>query len=90
LSGKTKGKRGRRPRHVGASSTKPTRSFSERNGVLMTQDEVADYLGVKSRNVQRMRDAGVGPKVTYIGRLVRYHIEDVDAWIEQQRDGGET
>ena len=76
---------GRKPRHVGGSPTAPTRPFAERNGVLMTESEAGDYLGVTKRNMERMRYAGTGPIVTQIGRLIRYRVADLDAFIEKCR-----
>ena len=84
MSTRTKTARGPKRRHVGGSSTKPKRPWSERQGVLLTEEEAAEYLGVTKRFVERTRLAGE-LQVTYVGRLVRYHIEDVEAYIARQR-----
>jgi excisionase family DNA binding protein len=44
---------------------------------LLSRREVAQRLSISERTVQRM--TGDGPlRPVYIGRLVRYHAEDVD------------
>jgi excisionase family DNA binding protein len=89
-SSKAKVGRGPKRRHIGGSSTLPKRPFSERKGVLLTEEEAADYLGVTKRFVERTLRATTAIKV---GRLIRYPIADLDAYIERQRkarDGGEA
>ena len=53
---------------------------------LMTSKEVAEYLGVSECTMYEYRALGTGP--TYIrlgGRLVRYHLSDVNAWLDKQK-----
>ena len=53
---------------------------------LMTSKEVAEYLGVSEGTMYEYRALGTGP--TYIrlgGRLVRYHLSDVKAWLDKQK-----
>jgi len=51
-------------------------------------EEVAAELGVPLRTVYAWRSTGRGPRGARFGRHVRFRREDVDAWIEQQFDGG--
>jgi excisionase family DNA binding protein len=54
---------------------------------LLTVDDVADYLGVPKATVYKWRYEGQGPAGYRVGRFVRYRAEDVDSWLESQRDG---
>jgi excisionase family DNA binding protein len=54
---------------------------------VMTEQELAKYLRVSLPTVNRWRKAGKGPKwfrPDPDGRLVRYRIQDVDAYMEAQ------
>jgi excisionase family DNA binding protein len=73
---------------AGASSTKPKRSYAERNGALMTPEEAANDLGVTERMVRRLCHNG-SLKSTHVGKLLRIHRDDLAAYIEQQRGNGE-
>lgn len=51
---------------------------------LWTEAEVADYLHVSIRTVQRWRSEKVGPKVLWAAKSPRYRKADVDAWLERR------
>jgi excisionase family DNA binding protein len=53
---------------------------------LMTEQEVADYLVVHIATVRRMRRAGTGPPVVWVGRYPRYRRSEVDAWLDRHPD----
>lgn len=53
---------------------------------LLTYDQVAARLKVSERMVKRLLWAGDLPK-TKVGRHVRVHESDLDAYIERQREG---
>ncbi len=56
--------------------------------ILRTQ-AAAEYLGLSPSTLEKRRLAGGGPRsIPLLGRAVGYAIEDLDAWIEQQRDIG--
>lgn len=58
----------------------------ERN--MLTSDQAAAYLGLGSRRtLESMRWKGTGPKFAKIGRLVRYRISDLNAYIEARLKG---
>jgi excisionase family DNA binding protein len=62
----------------------PKKPYSERNGKLVTSVEAADYLAVTERQVIRLTYEGkLTP--TYVGKLRRYSIADLDAFIETNR-----
>ena len=49
---------------------------------LVDETYAARYLGVTRRTMQWWRTVGRGPRFAKIGRLVRYRIGDLDAFIE--------
>lgn len=51
---------------------------------LLDTSEVANLLTNKPNTIEGWRIKGMGPRYIKIGRLVRYRIEDVNAWIEAQ------
>lgn len=51
---------------------------------LLDTSELADHLTNKPNTIEGWRIKGVGPRYIKIGRLVRYRIEDVEAWLESQ------
>lgn len=62
----------------------PRRPFPEREGVLLTRAEAADYLGCTERQIQRLLARRAFPKVK-LNELVRIHIDDLNAYIESRR-----
>lgn len=50
---------------------------------LMTQRDLAAYLGKSTAWAERARWAGNGPKFIKLGRHVRYRASDVLDWIEE-------
>ena len=66
------------------STAQPKRTREERNGVLLTLQEVADELAVNERMVWRLIH-NHGLRVTHVGKLVRVHREDLDQYIADQR-----
>jgi len=52
---------------------------------LLTQDEVATFLRVNRRSLERWRMTGAGPPFVKVGRKVGYRMRDVEAWLENQR-----
>ena len=54
---------------------------------LMSQDEVAELLGVHPSTLGNWREKGIGPPFLRMeGKLIRYVVEDVRAWVESQRE----
>ena len=52
---------------------------------LLCADEVAQLLRVSRKAVYCMVDRGEIPGVTKIGRRIRFHRDDLLAWLEDQR-----
>ena len=51
---------------------------------LMTERQVAEYLNLSLRTIQRWRAEGTGPPVLYAGNRPRYRKADVDAWLQRR------
>jgi excisionase family DNA binding protein len=58
-------------------------------GKLLTADEVAELLNVPKRWVQETTRAGRLP-VVKLGRYRRYSRDDVLAWVDEQKSGGQA
>ena len=52
---------------------------------LVTTSQAAEILGnLKPNTLEGWRIQGIGPRYRKIGRLVRYSIADLDAYLEAQ------
>lgn len=54
---------------------------------LATSAEVADYLGVPVKTLDKWAYLGAGPRYAKVGRYRRYRWSDVERWIDQQSGG---
>jgi predicted DNA-binding transcriptional regulator AlpA len=59
--------------------SKNVTSSLERRPYLNTP-QAAHYLGMSARKLEKMRGKGAGPRYRRHGRLVFYHIDDLEAW----------
>lgn len=50
-------------------------------GVRLSNEEAAEYLGLKSATLNKWRCYGEGPPFIKVGRLVRYRLSDLDAFL---------
>lgn len=58
---------------------------------LLTDKELAKYLRVSLPTIHRWRASGEGPTPRKLGKkLVRYRLEDANAWIEGRAMSGTT
>jgi len=49
--------------------------------------EAAEYVGLKSSTLEKMRTRGTGPPFIRLGvRAVGYRVDDLDRWLDHQRD----
>ncbi len=46
----------------------------------MDTPEAARYLAASPKTLRQWRSQGRGPRYRTLGRLVRYHVEDLDAF----------
>lgn len=53
---------------------------------LIDELELCDLLKCSRRQIQAMRQSGIGPRFTRVGaRAVRYDLADVTLWLEQRK-----
>ena len=55
---------------------------------LLTEHDVSKQLRVSLGSLRRWRMIRQGPPFVKIGPLVRYRVEDVEAWLSVQPTGG--
>jgi excisionase family DNA binding protein len=51
---------------------------------LMSEQELADYLGVHVDTVRRWRRLGTGPPYVLVGTKPRYRPSAVEAWLDRR------
>ena len=51
---------------------------------LLTTVEVADYLKMRPRTLDNWRSLGTGPEFVKVGALVRYRVEDIEAYLDRR------
>jgi predicted DNA-binding transcriptional regulator AlpA len=51
---------------------------------LMTRRQAAEYLGFAPQTLARYAWMGKGPRFKKLGRLVRYTLDDLQAWIKEE------
>lgn len=47
----------------------------------LNTDLAAAYLSVSAGTLRNWRTAGCGPRYRTVGRIVRYHVDDLDAFL---------
>jgi len=52
---------------------------------LLTTQEVAEYLHVHPKSVDRWASRGEGPPFVRLGSVRRYDKADLDAWLEARK-----
>ena len=48
----------------------------------LSPTEAAEHLRLTPRALEGLRSRGQGPRFHKVGRLVRYRLSDIDAWLE--------
>lgn len=56
-----------------------------KQGDIMTEKEAATYMNIKANTLRQWRVQSRGPVYHKQGRCVRYHKDEVDAWLESNR-----
>ena len=46
----------------------------------LNTSQAAHFLGIGWRKLQRLRVAGEGPRFRRHGRLIYYHVDDLETW----------
>lgn len=52
---------------------------------LLTAEQVSDAYGVAKSTLAKMRLYGTGPVFVKLGRRVAYRLEDLEAWVNENR-----
>ena len=52
---------------------------------LLNTNQLAKVLGISSKTLSAYRRDGTGPEYVKLGHLVRYQMEDVQAWLEEKK-----
>ncbi len=60
-------------------------SINLRDTPLLNEKEAAEYLNIAVKTLQYWRVAGGGPAFIKMGRLVRYELSTLSAYIESNR-----
>lgn len=55
------------------------------NDRLLSRVEVEERFGIPKRYLEMAVMRGGGPPFIKLGRLVRYRIDDIEAWLNRQR-----
>ena len=55
----------------------------------ITTNEAAEYVGCSSAALRAWHRTGRGPRFYCAGRLIRYNIRELDAWIARNSHSGE-
>jgi excisionase family DNA binding protein len=48
---------------------------------MLSTEQAAEYCGMSPRTLEKRRSSGGGPVFVKLGSLVRYKVEDLEAWI---------
>ena len=51
---------------------------------LIDTRSAADRLGLRPSTLTQWRWLGKGPRYRKLGAAVRYHVDDIDAWADEQ------
>lgn len=57
---------------------------------FLTAKQAAFHLGLGYSTLKAMRASGRGPVCRLHGRTWRYHIDDIEAWSNARRRGGDN
>lgn len=55
--------------------------IARRGSPYFNTAQAAHYLQLSERRLKQMRGDGIGPAYSRIGRIIRYHIDDLDGWM---------
>ncbi|MCK2241008.1 MULTISPECIES: AlpA family transcriptional regulator [unclassified Crossiella] len=55
---------------------------------LWSVEDLSEFLGIPVNTLYQWRAKGYGPTGRRIGKYVRYHPEDVHAWVDNQPPEG--
>lgn len=59
--------------------------FARSGSPYLNTAQAAHYCNLSERTMKQMRYDEIGPKYHKMGKIVRYHIDDLDAWLSTHR-----
>lgn len=59
-------------------------SLATTPSTLLTPRSLAERYGLPLATIYRWRSSGAGPRGFRVGKFVRYRLEDVEAWEQEQ------
>jgi excisionase family DNA binding protein len=60
---------------------------AKKGSPFLTTEQAAYYVGLARETLEKMRREGRGPRFRKHGRYVKYHIDDLDTWSEENSTG---
>ena len=76
----------RRRREAAAASGNDLVARGSSSGPLLSPADLATYLAIPLATVYRWRSRREGPRGIRVGRHVRYRVDDVERWLDDQRE----
>ena len=67
------------------NNNEPRAAVARHGNQSLTSAQTADLLGLRPRNLERLRLSGHGPRAIKHGRVVRYRIDDLREFLDQNR-----
>jgi hypothetical protein len=67
------------------NNNEPRAAVARHDNQSLTSAQTADLLGLRPRNLERLRLSGSGPRAIKHCRIVRYRIEDLHGFLDQKR-----
>lgn len=58
------------------------------NDMMVDAKEIAAFMGCSPKHIRRLADDGRMPRSIKIGRLHRWHRQDIEKWLAAQASGG--
>jgi len=56
------------------------------DAILLTIEDLSDYLKVPVKTIYNWRSAKNGPRAIRVGRSLRFRMSDVQAWLDENAD----
>lgn len=66
-----------------AATLQQTPTIPTQPNALLDTEQAAEYLRVQVQTLANWRMIGRGPAFVRVGRLIRYRLSTIDAWLAQ-------
>ena len=67
------------------NNEEPRAAVAQHSEQSLTSAQTADLLGLRPRNLERLRLSGHGPRAIKHGRVVRYRTDDLHRFLDRNR-----